>query len=323
MGIPGEWEKLAPMNMGVTAGTETTKISPEWLKRCMDMDKIIVVSEHTRQSIINTVYPAINNLNGEKFDAKVTCPVEVVGYPYKNIKSAKIDLDLKDDFNFLVVGTWIPRKNMENTIKWFVEEFHDAEVGLDRRRLTNRMNQIMASYEDAKCSVYLLHGDFLEEEMTAIYNHPKIKGLLNLSHGEGFGLPIFEAAYNGLPVITIDWGGQCDFLYVSSKDKKGNVKNKPMFTKIPYDLKLIQPEAVWENVLQADSQWAFPKEWAVKKELRKFYKNVTPYVLKAKKLKKWIIEEFSEDKQYEKFVNCVSEEMTFDDEEWWDVVEHD
>ena len=26
--IPGEWERIAPINIGITAGTETTKISP-------------------------------------------------------------------------------------------------------------------------------------------------------------------------------------------------------------------------------------------------------------------------------------------------------
>ena len=29
--IPGEFEKMAPVNIGVTAGTETTKISAQWL----------------------------------------------------------------------------------------------------------------------------------------------------------------------------------------------------------------------------------------------------------------------------------------------------
>jgi hypothetical protein len=231
----------------------------------------------------------------------------------------------------LTVGTFIPRKNLENTIKWFLEEFHDKDVGLvvktssannsirDRRHTLSRLDSIVNSYssrDDFKCKVYLLHGDFLEEEMTSIYKNPKIKALINISHGEGFGLPIFEAAYNGLPIITVDWGGQCDFLYVSSKDKKGNVKKTPMFTKIPYELKLIQPEAVWEGVLQADSQWAFPVEWACKKTLRNFYKNSGPALSKAKKLKKWISKEFSQENQYEKFQNSISEILTFENNDW-------
>ena len=54
----------------------------------------------------------------------------MVGYPVRNVSSVDLELELKDEFNFLTVGTWIPRKNLENTIKWFVEEFYDQEVGL-------------------------------------------------------------------------------------------------------------------------------------------------------------------------------------------------
>ncbi len=36
----------------------------------------------------------------------------------------------RHDFNFLVVSQFGPRKNFENTIKWFVQKFHDKDVGL-------------------------------------------------------------------------------------------------------------------------------------------------------------------------------------------------
>ena len=39
-------------------------------------------------------------------------------------------IELEYDFNFVTVAQWGPRKNMENTIRGFVEEFHDEEVGL-------------------------------------------------------------------------------------------------------------------------------------------------------------------------------------------------
>ena len=29
--IPNEWEQIAPVNIGYTAGIETTKVSPQWL----------------------------------------------------------------------------------------------------------------------------------------------------------------------------------------------------------------------------------------------------------------------------------------------------
>ena len=54
--------------------------------------------------------------------------------------------------------------------------------------------------------------------MTGLYCNPKINALINISHGEGFGLPMFEASREGLPIITIGWSGQLDFLHHNGKD---------------------------------------------------------------------------------------------------------
>ena len=52
-----------------------------------------------------------------------------------------------------------------------------------------------------------------DEEMNSLYKHPNIHAYTTITHGEGFGLPIFEAACSGLPVIAPAWSGQVDFLY--------------------------------------------------------------------------------------------------------------
>ena len=325
--IPNEWERLALVNIGVTAGIESTKIAPLWVEKSLQMDKIIVVSEHAKFGFDNTEYPATNNATGEQFMAKSTCPIEVVGYPVKDIEPVDIDLNLKYDFNFLTVGTWIPRKNLERTIKWFVEEFHDQEVGLivktslaknclrDRTVAHHRLQELLREHSDRKCDVYLLHGDMSEGEMNGLYQHPKVKALINLSHGEGFGLPLFEAAYNGLPIIAPNWGGQVDFLHMPIKDKKGKVKNKAMFNEIAFDIKPIQPEAHWEGVLQKDSMWCFPKEWNYKKTLRSLYKSYGSSKSRARKLQSWVQETFEKNNQYEKFCNSVYK-PTKEEQEW-------
>ena len=56
--IPNEWEKLAPINIGVTAGIETTKVSPQWVEKSKLMDKIITISEHSKQVYENTLRTA-------------------------------------------------------------------------------------------------------------------------------------------------------------------------------------------------------------------------------------------------------------------------
>jgi glycosyltransferase involved in cell wall biosynthesis len=327
--IPNEWSRdLAAINIGVTAGIETTKISPNWFDSSINMDKIIVVSEHAKFGFENTMIKVKNNMTDEIFDTKIDTPIEVVGYPVKNIKPAKIDLDLKHNFNFIAVGTWIPRKNMGNTIRWFVEEFYDQNVGLivktslmknclqDREAMQNTLKSILSEYEGKKCEVNLLHGDLSDEEMTALYTHPKVKAFVSLSHGEGFGLPLFEAVYNGLPVIAPDWSGPVDFLYMPAK--KGSKKMKQMFSSVSYDIGPVQKAAVWPGVIEEDSQWCFAKEWHYKKVIRDVYKNHGAALSKAKKLKKYICEEFSEEKMYGKMRNAVYQEESEEVENWLD-----
>ena len=53
--------------------------------------------------------------------------------------------------------------------------------------------------------------------MANLYAHPKIKAYVSLTHGEGYGLPLFEAAYHGIPIIAPDWSGHLDFLYMPVK----------------------------------------------------------------------------------------------------------
>ena len=51
-----------------------------------------------------------------------------------------------------------------------------------------------------------------DSEMNLLYNHPKIKCMVSLTHGEGFGRPLQEATMTGLPVLASAWSGQLDFL---------------------------------------------------------------------------------------------------------------
>ena len=109
--IPNEWEKLAPINIGVTAGMETTKVSPQWVEKSMVVDKIITISEHSKNIYANTSYEAKNEATGEIInDFRCQTPIEVVHYPVRDFEPADIDLALEHDFNFLTVAQISPRK---------------------------------------------------------------------------------------------------------------------------------------------------------------------------------------------------------------------
>ena len=318
--IPNEWENLAPVNIGVTAGIETTKVAPIWLQKANEMDKIITISEHSKKGFTDTAVEAIDNATGKQFLYKYDKTPEVLHYPVKKYKKVELDLNLDTKFNFLTVAQWGPRKNIKNTIRWFVEEFYDnPDVGLvvktfikggsrlDKEKVTGKISRLLEKYKNRLCKVYVLHGDFTDQEMHSLYSHEKIHCLASLTHGEGFGLPLFEAAYSGLPVLATDWSGHLDFLYKPVKNKKGKLKATPHFARVKYELKEIQKSVVWKGVLEASSEWAYPEQGSCKMKMREVYKDYGRYLSQAKKLKNWIHEEFSEEKQYQRFSDLVKE----------------
>tara|TARA_R110000824_G_scaffold67377_5_gene174484 strand:+ start:10591 stop:11895 length:1305 start_codon:yes stop_codon:yes gene_type:complete len=330
--IPNEWNRLAPINIGVTAGIETNKVAAVWIEKANNMDKIITVSNHSKRIFLETVYDAFESINGEQTGkiVKIKCKkeIEVVHYPVKQFEEVDLKLKLKSDFNFLSVAQWGPRKNLENTIRWFVEEFIDnPEVGLvvkastkgnsitDRYHTTSMVSNLLKQYENKQCKIYLLHGDMSDQEMHSLYKHPKVKALVSLTHGEGFGLPIFEAAYSGLPVLAPEWSGHVDFLFAPKKNKKtGNEKMKAHFAKIDYNIGPIPESVVWDGVLEKDSMWCYPQQGSYKMKLREVYKEYGRFKKQAKNLQKWVIENFEEKNQYKKFISDSLADYALDEE---------
>ena len=309
--VPNEFENIADVNIGYTAGIETTKVAPQWLEKSNIMDRLIVVSNHSKEVFEKTVYTAVNQTTKEEVPYTLQTPVDVVNYPVKKYDSLpELELNLEYDFNFLCISQMGPRKNLPNLIKWFVKEFKDDEVGLviktnimknslvDRLATEDRIKKVIASEtKDKKCKVYLLHGDMTDEEIHSLYLHGKIKSFVSFTHGEGFGLPLFEAAYSGLPVVAPGWSGQCDFLFDESK--------KSHFYNVAFDIQPIQEDAVWDGVVQKDSMWSFAREDSARNQMRKCYEDVSAGNVSACEYAIELSERFEENKLYDQFVDSV------------------
>ena len=331
--IPNEWENMALTNIGYTAGIETTKVAPDWIQKANEMTKVILVSNHSKNVFENTKYDGyIENVNPttqevERTPTQLETTVEMhaVNYPVKIYEDLEpLEMDLATPYNFACVAQFGPRKNLVNTIKWFIEEFHDdADVGLvvktnvaknclvDREACEGRLRGIISEFPDKKCKVYLMHGDMTDKEMHALYVNEKITAALSLTHGEGFGLPLFEAAYTGVPVVATAWSGQLDFLC----DEEG----KENFYAVSFDLNPVSEEAVWDGVILKDSMWAFPRPQSAKSKMRECIDDA-----KSGKTEKYcqiasqLMERFSEEKMYKQFVDAMDVEDGFDVESWLD-----
>jgi glycosyltransferase involved in cell wall biosynthesis len=311
-----------------------------WIQKCMEMDKIIVVSNHARDVFYNTSYDMqdsqgniVQQLKLEK-DNPNHPEIVTVNYPVKETGSTKFEHKFETKFNFLTMAQWGPRKNLEATIGWFVEQFKDNEdVGLiikaslqntsniDREYTKEKLANLLGSerLSERKCKIYLIHGDMTEEEINGLYQHHSVKAFINLAHGEGFGLPMFEAAYHKVPVVAMGWSGHVDFLYAPDKKKKNKKAKKemiPYFAKVNHEIGQVRPEAVWEGVIESHALWAYPVENSYKIALKDVYENYKSYKKTATDLDKYLRSKFTNANQYRQFADATYKEKDFDVENW-------
>ena len=316
--IPPEFEKIAKTNIGYTAGIETTKVAPQWIiKANENVDRIITTSTHAK-SVFDNTRVTVKDQNGTDHpDYGLQKPTVVVNYPVNQHEPDPegLNIPFETTKNFLCVAQWGPRKNLENTIRWFVEEFKDdADVGLvlktntlsecikDRLATNQRLEQLLTTVpDDKKCKIYLVHGEITPQQLAWLYTHPTMKAMINIAHGEGYGLPLFEAASHGLPLVTVTWSGQLDF--ICKKNKKG--KRVPRVCRVDYDINNVQDFAVWPGVIEADSMWCYAKETSYKRALRSILDKEVHFQQEADALQRHILENFTKEKLYREFSEAV------------------
>ena len=143
-------------------------------------------------------------------------------------------------------------------------------------------------------NVYLLHGDLSKEEMNYLYNHPKVKAMVSLTHGEGFGRPLLEATMTGLPVIASGWSGQLDFL-----DRDKSLLIQGSFEKVPQSV-------VWKDIIVENSQWFTVDESSAYKAFNHTFKNHFDVKRNAISLMNINKEKFTLDKMTEKLDKIIT-----------------
>jgi hypothetical protein len=270
--IPSEFQPVGKFNIGVTAGIETTVAPGDWIEGCNRMNLVLTSSEHSKKTFIDTVLQKVDQRTNQSIgEAKIEKPIEVlfegadinVYKPLDKVDSFPELSDIKEKFAFLFVGHWIngdlgeDRKNVGLLIKMFYEIFKNkkdkpalilktSQMGssyLDRDEILRKITLIKKSINSKDLpNIYVLHGEFSDTEMNELYNHSKVKAMINLTKGEGYGRPLLEFSLTKKPIITTNWSGQVDFL------------NPEFTTMLPGKLTDVHPSAANQWLLK-ESQW--------------------------------------------------------------------
>ena len=327
--VPNEFQPIGKYNIGITAGIETTLCHASWVEGINRMDVNFVSSQHAKK-VFETSQFEVTNQQTQQVEKtiKLEKPIEVLFEGadteiYKTLDSQRTNQELHtslnnipESFAYLFVGHWMQgdigedRKNVGLLIKAFFEVFKNkpkkpalilktTQVGasyMDRDEILNKISQIRNTVNSNDLpNVYLLHGEFTDVEINELYNHPKVKAMVSLTKGEGFGRPLLEFTLSKKPIITTNWSGHTDFL------------NPEFSLLLGGSLTNVHPSAQVKDMILAESQWFSVDHGHVGFILKEMFDNYKKYTDKGKRQGYYSKTNFSFDKMKELLDNLLTQ----------------
>ena len=318
--IPNEFQPVGKYNIGITAGLEMTACPPEWLQGMNRMDMNIVPSNFVKEVMNDIKFDVQDDRTNQKQgELKSEKPIEVLfegtdtNIFKKTNEFSKEFVDemkkVEDSFNFLYVGHWLQgnlgkdRKDTGMMLKVFLETFKNMKKKpglimktggagfsvLDREDILKKIDVIKKGVDGDLPNIYFLHGDFTDEEMNELYNHPKVKAHVTFTHGEGFGRPLLEASISQKPVIAPNWSGHLDFL------------PKNLAILLNGSLQKVDRGSVPDDFMVDGSKWFGVNYQEASHVMKSIYTGYRKYTLNAKKLGMVNKSKFSLDAMTQKF----------------------
>jgi hypothetical protein len=318
--VANEFEPKGNYSIGVTAGVETTICPKDFIDGCNKMDLIIVPSQFTKQNLGGTVYQQKDQATGEIVgEIKITKPIEVLfeGVDteiFSKGSGKDVLANVKEDFNFLIVGHWLKgelgqdRKDIGMAIKTFATVFQylpkDKRPGLivktshagfsviDREATREKLEGVLKPLGDKCPSVYLIHGDMEETDMSNLYHHPKVKAMISFAKGEGYGRPMAEFTLTGKPIIASGWSGQLDFL-----PAEHSVLLEGSLTAVH--------ESAADQFCMKEAQWFSVNYSNAANKIYDVYNKYNSYLDKSKGLRENSLKNFTLDNMHDKFTQLM------------------
>lgn len=325
--VPNEFQPIGKYNIGITAGIETTVCAPQWIEGMNRMNLNLVSSEHSKKVFLDSKFQKQDDKTKQVVGkVELTSPIEVLFegvdtnkynntllHPESEIKLALDEID--ENFAFLFSGHWLQgdlgqdRKDVSGLIKVFFETFKNKKSKpalvlktmsgpasiTDRDQILKKIDMIRNTVNSKNLpNVYLFHGEISDDEVNELYNHSKIKAMVSLTKGEGFGRPLLEFTQTQKPIIASNWSGQVDFL-------------NPEFTSlVPGILTPIHPSAQVKDMLIEGAQWFTADYGFVGGLLKDYFENYKKYQDKGKRLAYYCKTNFSFEKMQEKLNDILS-----------------
>ena len=318
--VANEFEPKGHYNIGVTAGVETTIAPKDFIDGSNKMDLIIVPSNFTRSNLGGTVYQQKDQATGQIVgEIKTTTPIEVL---FEGVdteifsKGSGNDVlaNVKEDFCFLIVGHWLKgslgqdRKDIGMAIKTFATVFqylpkdkrpalivktsHAGFSVIDREETRKKIDEVLKSFGDKCPSVYLIHGDMEETDMSNLYHHPKVKAMVSFTKGEGYGRPMAEFTLTGKPIIASGWSGQMDFL-----PPEHSVLLEGSLTAVD--------ESAADQFCMKEAQWFTVNYSSAANKIYDVFNKYDSYLEKSKGLRENTLKNFTLDDMHDKFTKLM------------------
>lgn len=194
---------------------ETRRLHKGYVERCNCADEIVVPTNWCRETFLESGVDRPISVVPLGVDTDLYCPgAEPLGFSSR----------LKD-FVFLSVFGWSLRKGYDVLLKAYLEEFtSDEPVSLlissryfgsthetKKQVIRDDIARVSSMVSNPKKPHLLLFGDSLSiDMMPRLYASADCYVLF--TRGEGFCLPVIEAAACGLPCIATRYSGQTDFM---------------------------------------------------------------------------------------------------------------